>query len=168
MSVREAPISRGLVDELLPWLRAALGLVFVAYSANSTIFIGARDLLWLFEPTQQITIGAWPDAFWYSSFAALILFAGEVATSERYKRTYWLFLVPDAVYTGRGMWPGLRKAVTILVGAIVGDGPVADALGVIIGLILAAVFGYFVARWGEALLFGHRRQIRGAVIRKER
>src|SRR5262249_488577 len=99
MSVREAPISRGLVDELLPWLRAAVGLVFVGYSANSTIFIGARDLLWLFEPTQQITIGAWPDAFWYSSFAALILFAGEVATSERYKRTYWLFLVPDAVYT---------------------------------------------------------------------
>jgi hypothetical protein len=53
MTVREAPISRSLIDELLPWLRALLGLVFIAYSANSTIFMGASDLLWLFEPTRE-------------------------------------------------------------------------------------------------------------------
>lgn len=168
MSVREAPISRGLVDELLPWLRAALGIIFIAYSANSTVFIGAGDLLWLFEPTKRITIGSFPDAYWYSSFAALILFAGEVATSERFKRAYWLFLIPDAFYTGRGMWEGMTKAMTILVGGIIGDGSIATVIGIILGSIAAAVLGYLIAKWGEVLLFGKRRQIRGAVVRKDR
>lgn len=168
MTVREAPISRGLIDELLPWLRALLGLTFIAYSANSTVFMGAIDLMWLFARTKQITIGAWPDAYWYSGFVAFLLFAGEVATGERYKRTYWLFLIPDAFYTGRGMWVGVTKAATILIGGIVGDGPVASALGIIAGLIVSAVLGYFIAKWGEVLLFGKRRQIRGAVIKKER
>ena len=133
---------------------------FIAYSANSTVFIGARDLLWLFDATGRITIGAWPDAYWYSGFVAFLLFAGEVATGERFKRSYWLFLIPDAFYTGRGMWTGLKKALTILVGGIVGDGPVADALGIILGLLASAVLGYYVAKWGEVLLFGKRRQIR--------
>lgn len=158
MTVREAPISRGLVDELLPWMRALLGIIFIAYSANSTIFMGASDLLWLFNSTKNITIGSFADAYWYSSFVALILFVGEVACGERFKRTYWLFLIPDAFYTGRGMWTGLTKAVTILVGAWVGDGPVASVAGFILGTALAAVSGYFIAKWGEVLLFGKRRQ----------
>jgi hypothetical protein len=166
MSVREAPISRGLIDELLPWLRAALGIIFIAYSANSTIFMGAGDLLWLFEATGQITIGAFPDAYWYSSFVALVLFVGEVATSERYKRAYWLFLIPDAFYTARGMWSGATKAATILAGGIIGDGPIATVVGIVLGSIAAAVLGYYVAKWGEVLLFGKRRQIRGAVVKR--
>lgn len=166
MTVREAPISRSLIDELLPWLRALLGIIFIAYSANSTIFMGASDLLWLFEPTKLITIGSFPDAYWYSSFVALILFVGEVACGERFKRTYWLFLIPDAFYTGRGMWFGLVKAMTILTGAWVKDGPVATVAGYVLGTILAAVFGYYVAKWGEVLLFGKRRQIRGAVVKR--
>jgi hypothetical protein len=168
MTVREAPISRGLIDELLPWLRALLGVIFIAYSANSTIFMGASDLMWLFEPTKQITIGSFADAYWYSSFVALILFVGEVACGERFKRAYWLFLIPDAFYTGRGMWSGLIKAATILAGAWVGDGPVANVVGFITGTIVAAVLGYFIAKWGEVLLFGKRRQIQGAVIRRQR
>lgn len=166
MTVREAPISRGLIDELLPWLRALLGIIFIAYSANSTIFMGAADLLWLFESTKDVTIGSFPDAYWYSSFVALLLFVGEVATGERFKRTYWLFLIPDAFYTGRGMWAGLTKAMTILAGGWVGDGPVANVAGLISGTILAGVLGYYVAKWGEVLLFGKRRQIRGAVVKR--
>lgn len=165
--IREAPVPRGLVDELLPWLRAALGILFIAYSANSTIFTGASDLIWLFPATARITISAFADAYWYSSFVAFVLFAGEVATSERYKRTYWLFLIPDAFYTGRGMWEGLRKAATILIGGLVGDGAVATALGWIVGTLGAAVAGYYIAKWGEVLLFGKRRRIRGAVVKKE-
>jgi hypothetical protein len=166
MGVREAPISRSLIDELLPWLRALLGIIFIAYSANSTIFMGARDLMWLFAPTKQITIGFFPDAYWYSSFVALILFVGEVGCSERYKRTYWLFLIPDAFYTGRGMWSGLTNAMTILAGGVVGDGPVATVAGVILGTIVAGVLGYFIAKWGEVLLFGKRRQIRSASTKR--
>jgi hypothetical protein len=162
MTVREAPISRSLIDELLPWLRALLGLVFIAYSANSTIFMGASDLLWLFEPTGNITIGSFADAYWYSSFVALILFVGEVACGERYKRTYWLFLIPDAFYTSRGMWGGLVKAMTVLAGSFVKDGPVAMVAGFILGTALAALLGYWIAKWGEVLLFGKRRQPRGA------
>jgi hypothetical protein len=165
--LREAPIPRNLIDELLPWLRAALGIVFIAYSANSTIFMGASDLMWLFLPTTLITIGSFPDAYWYSAFVALLLFVGEVATGERYKRVYWLFLIPDAYYTARGMWHGLTKAMTILAGGIVGDGPVAYVAGLILGTITAGAIGYLIAKWGEVLLFGKRRQIRGAVVRKE-
>jgi hypothetical protein len=166
MTVREAPISRSLIDELLPWLRALLGIIFIAYSANSTIFMGANDLMWLFELTKNITIGSIADAYWYSSFFALILFVGEVASSERFKRTYWLFLIPDAFYTARGMWGGLMKAMTILAGGVVGDGPVANVAGFILGTIIAAVLGYFIAKWGEVLLFGKRRQIRGTVVKR--
>jgi hypothetical protein len=166
MGIREAPISRGLVDELLPWLRALLGIIFIAYSANSTIFIGADDLLWLFAPTAQITIGSFPDAYWYSCFTALLLFAGEVATSERFKRTYWLFLIPDAFYTGRGLWVGLRKAMRILIGGQLGESPAAAMVADIVAFIVAAVLGYLIAKWGEVLLFGKRRQIRGAVTKK--
>lgn len=167
MTAREAPIPRSLIDELAPWLRALLGILFIAYSANSTIFMGASDLLWLFESTDKITIGAFPDAYWYSSFVALILFVGEVVCSDRYKRTYWLFLIPDAFYTARGMWPGLTKATGLLIGGIIGDGTVAVVLGVVVGSIAAAIGGYYIAKWGEVLLFGKRRQIRGAVIKKE-
>lgn len=171
MSVREAPISRRLIDELLPWLRALLGIIFIAYSANSTIFMGAADLMWLFEPTKQITIGSFADAYWYSSFVALILFVGEVACGERFKRTYWLFLIPDAFYTGRGMWGGLIKACTILAGSFVQDdplrpSPIATVVGYIFGTILAATLGYFIAKWGEVLLFGKRRQFRSASTKR--
>lgn len=167
MTAREAPIPRTLIDELAPWLRAVLGIMFIAYSANSTIFRGADDLMWLFESTSQITISAFADAYWYSSLFALILFVGEVVCSDRYKRTYWLFLIPDAFYTARGMWAGLTKATGLLLGGIIGDGTVADIFGVILGSIAAAVLGYYIAKWGEVLLFGKRRQIRGAVIKKE-
>jgi len=167
MTAREAPIPRTLIDELAPWLRAILGIMFIAYSANSTIFRGADDLMWLFESTAQITIGAFADAYWYSSLFALVLFVGEVVCSERYKRSYWIFLVPDAFYTSRGMWAGLTKAMGLLIGGMIGDGATAVILGIIVGTIIAAVAGYYIAKWGEVLLFGKRRQIRGAVIKKE-
>ena len=168
MSVREAPISRGIVDELLPWLRALLGFAFVAYSANSTIFIGAGDLLTYFDSTRAITIGYFQDAYWYSAALAFLLFAGEVATAERYRRTYWLFLIPDAFYTARGMYSGLSKALAILLASGIDDASVAGIIGMILAIPAAAIIGYFVAKWGEVLLFGKRRTIRGAVVKKER
>lgn len=167
MTVREAPLARGIIDELLPWLRALLGILFVGYSANSTIFIGADDLRWLFESTKQTTIGYFPDAYWYSAFVAVLLFVGEVACGERYRRTYWLFLIPDAFYTARGMFAGLSKAFGILLTSWIDDQAVAGVVGVILAVPAAGVIGYFVAKWGEVLLFGKRRKIRGAVVKKE-
>lgn len=167
MSIREAPINRALVDEALPWMRAILGIAFIAYSANSTIFIGAADLLRYFDSTRQITISTFPDAFWYSGVLALILFAGEVATSERYPRAYRLFLFPDAFYTARGIQLGLSKALAILASSFVGEGQVAGIIGFILSLPFSFYFGYQIAKWGEVLLFGKRRRIRGAVVKKE-
>lgn len=161
MGVREAPISRGVVDELLPWLRAGLGLAFVAYSANSTVFKAGADIAWLFPVTTKITIYLFADALWYSSILAFILFAGEVATGERYPKAYRLFLIPDVFYTVRGMWRGVCNAAIVLFGGKIGDGSYAELLGYIIGTILSCVVGYFVARWGEDLLFGKRRMRRG-------
>jgi hypothetical protein len=157
---REAPISRGLVEEATPWLRGLLGLSFVAYSANSTIFIGAAHLLFLFEGTKRITIGGFPDAYWYSAILAFILFAGEVVTSERYPRTYKLFLGPDVFYTGLGVFAGLSKALAVLAVAAIGfeHRIAAEWFGWLLAIPFSGVIGYFVAKWGEALLFEKRRR----------
>lgn len=160
MTVREAPLSRGLVDELLPWLRAALGILFVGYSANSTVFICGSDLAWLFPATAKVTIAVFADALWYSTALAVILFVGEVCCGERYVRTYWIFLVPDAFYTVRGMWWSLCRAMIVLFGAKIGDGSYSELLGYLIGTIVAIVVGFLVAKWGEVLLFGKRRKTR--------
>lgn len=162
---RAAPLSRGFVDAAHPWLRAVLGLGFVAFSANSTIFLGAEHLLWLFDRTKQITIGGFPDAYWYSTAAALILFVGEVATSEKYLRTYRLFLAPDVFYTSLGIFTGLSKALTQLVlAAMVALGTPNRAAAEWIGWFLAIPasiwVGYIIAKWGEVLLFGKRRRPR--------
>lgn len=177
MTVREAPLNRTMVDTALPWHRGLFGLCFVAFSAASTITIGAADLMYLFSQSKTVTIGGASDAYWYSCFAAFVFFAGEVATSERYRRAYLWFLIPDAFYTARGVFWGIAEAITQMV-----VGPVsreqttflggiqaspAQAVGFVAAFFLSAVAGYFIAKWGEVLLFGKRRKISGAVIRKE-
>lgn len=159
---REVPISRGLVDEAAPWLRGLLGIGFVAYSANATIFIAADDLLWLFPITRQTTIGAFPDAYWYSFLIAVVLFVGQVVTSEKYPAAYRLFLAPDILYTGRGVFGGLSTALAALALAAIGPEyrEAADWFGWILAFPGAAVIGFIIARWGEVLLFGKRRTTR--------
>jgi len=162
VSTREAPFSRTFVDGALPWLRAGLGMAFIAYSANATIFIGADDMMWLFDSTTQITIGGFPDAYWYSAILAIIIFVGEVATSERYLKAYLLFLAPDVFYTARGVFAGLSKALAVLAAPIVGQNKAATIVGVALAVPLAAAVGYIIAKWGETLLFGRRRSRRPA------
>lgn len=155
MTVREAPLSRGLIDDALPFLRAALGIVFVAISAISTILLGGADLRYFVGDI--ITIGYFPDRFWYASIGALILFLGEVATAERSRVVYAIFLVPDVFYTVRGMWAGMARGFTVIVG---GDEPsdIERLIGSIIGLIVSIIAGYVIAKYGEILLFGKRRK----------
>lgn len=159
-TTREAPIPRAVIDELRPYGRAILGLLFVGYSARSTVSLCASDLLWLFEGTREITIYGFPDAYWYSGLLALLLFAGEVMTSEKYPRTYWLFLIPDTFYTARGLWGGLFKASTVLAGSITSDGTIAQVIGFVAATAISAYLGYMIAKWGEVLLFGNRRRIK--------
>lgn len=155
---REAPISRDLVDEARPWLRLLLGFVFVAYSAASTIFIGAVDLMWLF-PTTRTEAAGFPVAYWYSAAVALILFAGEVATGEKHPSAYRLFLAPDVFYTARGVFGGMSTALGALILAAIGPDyrAAAEWVGWLLAFPVAAVLGYIIARWGEILIFGKRR-----------
>lgn len=157
MAGREAPISRTVIDELLPYLRGALGLAFVIFSANSTVIFNGSDIAWLFPATTKTTIAVFSDALWYSSAFAVILFVGEVATGERYPRAYRLFLIPDVFYTVRGLLAPVCRAAIVLFGAKPGDGSYSELLGYVIGGAVAVIAGYLVARWGEELLFGKRR-----------
>lgn len=158
MTTREAPISRDLVDEARPWLRLILGVAFVAYSAASTIFIGADDLMWLFPGTTNPAAG-FPVAYWYSGVLALVLFLGEVATGERHPGPYRIFLAPDVLYTARGVFGGMSTALGALAFAAIGTEhrEAAAWFGWLLAFPVAAVIGYIIARWGEVLLVGKRR-----------
>lgn len=155
MTVREAPISRGLIDDALPFLRAGLGVVFVAISAISTILLGAADLRYFIG--DAITIGYFPDRFWYASMGAFIFFIGEVATAERSRVIYAVFLVPDVFYTVRGMWEGMARGFTVMVGGAQ-PSDMERFIGSTIGLIVSIIVGYVIAKYGEILLFGKRRR----------
>lgn len=155
MALREAPLSRGLIDDALPFLRAGLGIVFIAVSAVSTILIGAADLKYFINDI--LTIGYFPDRFWYASLFALILFLGEVATAEKSRVVYSVFLIPDVFYTVRGMYVGMARGFTVMLG---GDTPsdIEKFMGAAIGLLVSIIAGYFIAKYGEILLFGKRRK----------
>ncbi|NJO83097.1 MAG: hypothetical protein HC828_09940 [Blastochloris sp.] len=121
-----------------------------------------------FPSTRNVTIAVIPDAYWYTSLIAVVIFLGQIATSERYPKVYRLFLWPDAFYTGRGVQLALQTALTILAGAVVGDNQYAQFAGVIISWPVGLFFGYYVAKWGEILLFGKRRKLRGTSNTKEK
>lgn len=159
MTTREAPISRDLVDAARPWLRLLLGVAFVGYSANATIFIAADDLMWLFPQTKNATLATFPDALWYSAILAVVLFAGEVATSERHPGTYRIFLAPDVFYTARGMFSGMSGALAVLLAPWIGE-DAAKIVGVVLALPIVGFIGYIIAKWGEILLFDKRRTSR--------
>lgn len=177
---QDAPIPRTYIDAGLPFARAALGLLFVAYSAQSTILFLAADLMWLFPGLRVSSTGVWADAYWVSIGFAVLLFAGEVFTAERYPRLYRAFLAPDSFYTARGIHAGLATAFAILISTWAGTTPEAGqtiaGLGVkpfvLIGWLAAwppaLLIGIYIARWGEVLLFGKRRKIKGAVVLKEK
>jgi hypothetical protein len=189
MSIREAPISRALLDDTLPWFRALLGIAFVAYSANATIAQNGDDLR-IFLGDSAV-IGVFADRYWFSSLFALVLFLGEVFTSERYPAAYRLFLIPDLWYTACQMQEGLQRGFFIFFSG--GQDKMADVIMaakvtaahpwsalfaqftalaedrplqlVLLGSmaaawIMALILGYYVARYGELLLFGKRRSFR--------
>ncbi len=151
----------------------------------------------------RVSLGLVADRYWIGLCAAVVFFLGEIASAERYPRTYMFFIVPDTIYTTRQLYPTLAEAFRILfvdVGATV---LVCGLLGLLVFLtvyaaywrkapwlalwLLASVvdvglvaldrpsyaaiaaagtyalfFGYIVARFGEALIFGQRRKLTAA------
>lgn len=164
-SLYDAPMRRTWIDSALPWLRGAFGALFVAYSAISTIIFLGSDMIWLFAFARLMSIATGiADAYWYASFIALVIFLGEIATSERYPKTYRLFLWPDAFYSARGLQAGLAGAFTVMLSpylvAQAFNGMTAAALvGWAAAWPPAFFFGYKIAKWGEILLFGQRRNV---------
>lgn len=158
MSNDNAPIDREWIVAATPWLRGALGLAFVAYSAAATIRMGGADL----APAlgDVITIGYIQDRYWYSAGVALLLFLGQVATRGRWPAIYGLFLFPDVIYTARQAQEDI-SAYLQAEHSLEGLGLLLASWG------LAGVIGFFVARWGEELLFGKPKPKRRRAAAKE-
>lgn len=159
MAVTESPLSRDAVISVAPFLRALLGLAFIAFSAGATVAIGADDLRpWLNEST---TIGLFADRYWLATIAAVGLTVGQVVTRGKAVAWYGLLLVIDAIYTGRQIYGGfltwLMKTGTL--GAtsdtLVIVRPMGPSAGqIVLAALLAVLLGVYVARWGEELVFG--------------
>jgi hypothetical protein len=150
MATFDAPINRNVVNTSTPILRLILGIIFVGYSAGTTITYFADDLSVFFKAGQQVTIAYVDDRFWYGFLLALVIFFGEVVTSEKAIGWYLLFLAPDTFYTARQIQQGFQNALIVLLGT----SPGAQALAVIGSWVIGLIVGYLIAKWGEVLIFG--------------
>lgn len=155
MTAREAPLSRGLVDDVAPFLRGALGIIFVGISAISTVLIASSDLRYFIG--DSTTIAYLFDRTWYAIVFAIILFLGEIATAERSRMAYTVFLIPDVFYTVRGMYAGMARGFIVIIG---GEKPteMQQFEGQALALVVSIILGYVIAKYGEILLFGKRRK----------
>jgi len=155
--MNRAPVNRELIEWSTPWLRLALGLAFVAYSANATVAFAADDLKTYFGAGQLVTIGLVEDRFWYALAFATIIFIGELVTSRRVIGPYMAFLLPDVFYTTRQIQAGFMKALHILMGAT----PTAQVGALLLSWFISIAIGVVIARWGEVLILGrHKRTAR--------
>lgn len=144
-----APIDRRILDTALPIVRVLIGVAFVAYSAYSTITIFASDI----APATGLrnSYGIMQDRYLFGVALAVLLFVGELVTAERYPAVYAALLVPDTIYTARGLYGALSSILAAHLDMSAG------AL-LVCSWVVAGVVGYCVARFGESLLFGKRRR----------
>lgn len=148
----EPPLSRDIIDQALPWLRLSMGAIFVAFCGLSTIF-GAHDdlvsmLMGYAEPIER-TIGIGLSALCYIGglCIAAIVFVGEVATAERYRRIYFIFLSVDIYYSMPWSHTIMRFLISDSILA-------ATRVEWLCGFVMAVVVAYY----GEILIFGSRRR----------
>lgn len=144
-----APLPRTWIDTTLPGARALLGALFVAFSGYSTVYLFSQDIQRL--TGDKVSLMLFADRYWAGLALALLLFFGEIFTSERYPKVYRVLLIPDTFYTARQMVPAALFALTSyahLVGTTL----------VVVSWLAALVLGYLIARFGEELIFGGRRK----------
>jgi hypothetical protein len=107
-----APLPRQWLDATLPFFRGLVGAVFVAFSSYATVFLFADDTKKLLG--EQMTLGPFPDRYWYGVLLALGFFLGEIYTAERWPRAYRAILTPDTIYTARQMYAFFLSVLLIL------------------------------------------------------
>jgi hypothetical protein len=150
---RAAPLPRTWIDDALPIGRALVGVLFVAYSAYSTIILFAADIQPIAGAGATLTPGLLADRYWCGIVLAIFLFIVEIVTAEHNQAIYGAALVPDTIYTGRQMYSGLL-VLLVAYGAI--GGSVLGAITVwgwlmsigrsprlaFVGLLLGGLIGY--------------------------
>lgn len=109
---RAAPLPRSWIDDVLPFARAVIGILFVAFSAYSTVFLFAEDIRPMVGTGAALTPGILPDRYWCGIGLAVFLFVVEVITAEHNPAIYGAALVPDTIYTARQMRVGLLALLT--------------------------------------------------------
>ena len=169
MTIYESPLSREDVEVAGPFLKAALGLGFIAFSAGATVTIGGEDFRrWLGDMS---TIGLFADRYWLAALLAIGLSVGQILTRGKRSPVYVLLLLVDAFYTSRQIQMGFERwfvetgvfgvaAPTPLLTSAVSPAQLAASWA------LALVGGIFVARWGEELVFGKPKAKAARTTRK--
>lgn len=145
------PLSRDLIDDLLPWLRILFGASFVAYCALSTLFgvhTDAVEILAAYATTIQHWVGLSLDPVGYilGVVVALVVFVGEVSTAERYPKLYLAFLAIDVYYSFSWSHVITRFVISDRIWA-----------ASVVEWLAAFVMATLVAYYGEVILFGRRR-----------
>lgn len=141
----QAPLRREWVDDSIIPLRLLGGITLVSYSAIATIR-GVEDDArpWL----QNATLYSIPQGILAGIVVAVLIFVLQVVFGERSRMGYYLVLAPDAWYTGKQLWPGVKALVT--------GG--ADSLPFLfLAVLVSGALALAIARYGEILLFGKRR-----------
>jgi len=157
MSRSQAPLDRSILDIGRPFLRFMLGLLFVGFSATSTVRLATYDLATYFKLGNSITLYLVNDGIYVAIALAFILFVGELMTASYAPRIYMVFLGIDTFYTARGIFPGLYNVFSAAMGAST-EGIVASTA---LAIVASIVVGVYVAYYGEILLFGPRKAARG-------
>jgi hypothetical protein len=142
------PLSRAIIDDNLPALRIAFGLFCVAYTAITTVvgvyldFAAPLDGLPWARTIAAVT----------GVVAAGTIFVIQLACAEHLLPLYYVSLIPDTWYSYKPIgWLSDRFAAV--------DG-VQTAVEVYTAIALGITLSFVVARFGEVLLFGTRRQSR--------
>ena len=129
-----APLPRDWTNSALPIVRAFIGAVFVAYSAQATVFLVASDLQGALA--NSVSLALFADRYWLGIAAALLFFIGQILTAEKAPAIWWCLLVPDAFYTARDLQPRFEALVA------------AAPIGALVVLAGAAGLAFAANRWG--------------------
>lgn len=140
-------LNRSHLDKSLPYVRALVGLVLLAYGALSTID-GVR------VDCGPLCVGLWQGLpVWQVAgiIVAVLLSVGQWFTSDRYPTIYYALLLVDIRYT---QWWADDWIMPLTRYHVRGIDPM---LAVGIGLVVSYALAYGVARFAELLLFGRRK-----------
>lgn len=147
--VLRAPLDRNAIDRAAPWLRLLAGAGLIAWSSYTTVAGVGSD----FAPILAGKMAFGMDAtLVVGLLVALFLSLGEWLTSEHIPILYSALLILDARYTELQIGPWVDALVGYhLRGA-------SQWVPGVVSFLLSWGLSLVIARYGEILLFGRRRQ----------